>query len=132
MKNWRPKTPAEVFREFDAMRGNDKIRHAINIAARESKNPSLTLRDISDRRNSRAANDRERVLNLLRTNPNGLTDREMQSDLSLAPKTQKERRAELVRAGTVRNSGETRRTKSGQQSIVWKAEPESLDTEHGG
>ena len=51
----------------------------------------------------------------------GMTDEEMQEHLFLNPSTQRPRRIELVQAGLVKDSGRTRRTRSGRQAVVWVA-----------
>jgi hypothetical protein len=49
----------------------------------------------------------------------GLTDEEMQAKTGMNPSTQRPRRCELVEMGKVRDSGSTRRTKSGRKAVVW-------------
>ena len=49
----------------------------------------------------------------------GATDHEMQAALSMNPSTQRPRRIELVEAGNVKDSGRSRPSPSGRQSIVW-------------
>jgi transcription initiation factor IIE alpha subunit len=61
-----------------------------------------------------------RVLELLRTTPDGLTDEEVQTRLGMNPSTQRPRRIELVRRGLVVECG-TRRTASGRMATVWRA-----------
>lgn len=51
----------------------------------------------------------------------GATDEEMQVALNMNPSTQRPRRIELVEEGWVRDSGATRRTKSGRNAVVWVA-----------
>lgn len=60
-----------------------------------------------------------RVLELLRENPHGLTDEEMQRRLGMNPSTQRPRRIELARRGMVVEAG-TRRTASGRMAVVWR------------
>ena len=60
-----------------------------------------------------------RVLELLRENPHGMTDEEMQAALAMNPSTQRPRRIELVRRGLVVECG-TRRTASGRNASVWR------------
>jgi transcription initiation factor IIE alpha subunit len=60
-----------------------------------------------------------RVLELLAATPNGLTDEEMQTRLSMNPSTQRPRRIELARRGLVVECG-TRRTVSGRMAVVWR------------
>lgn len=49
----------------------------------------------------------------------GATDQEIQDSLSIRPQTQTPRRWELERLGLIRNSGITRKTKSGRNAVVW-------------
>lgn len=49
----------------------------------------------------------------------GATDEEMQERLGVQPNTQRPRRVELVAAGLVENSGNTRETRAGRQACVW-------------
>lgn len=60
------------------------------------------------------------VLELLRANPDGLTDEEQQLRLGMNPSTQRPRRIELARRGLVVEAG-TRRTSSGRMATVWRA-----------
>ena len=60
-----------------------------------------------------------RVLELLATTPEGLTDEEMQLRLRMNPSTQRPRRIELMRMGLVAECG-TRRTASGRMAVVWQ------------
>ena len=51
----------------------------------------------------------------------GATDEEMQIALSMNPSTQRPRRGELAEDGLVRESGDTRKTRSGRPAVVWVA-----------
>jgi len=51
----------------------------------------------------------------------GATDEEMQGALAMGASTQRPRRIELVELGLVKDSGRTRRTKSGRSAVVWVA-----------
>lgn len=51
----------------------------------------------------------------------GLTDEEGTDQTRLSGSTYRPRRVELVREGRVRDSGRTRRTKSGRAAVVWEA-----------
>lgn len=53
----------------------------------------------------------------------GATDEEMQDALGINPSTQRPRRIELVEAGWVKDSGRTRKTRSGGTAVVWTAVP---------
>lgn len=71
----------------------------------------------------RSGTDRWLLLQYLRYvfRAEGATDDEMQARLNLNPSTQRPRRIELCEAGLVRNSGQTRKTRSGRQAVVWIA-----------
>ena len=56
----------------------------------------------------------------------GATDEDMQQGLDLNPSTQRPRRIELVRAGSVLDSGRTRPTASGRQAVVWVANTDPI------
>jgi transcription initiation factor IIE alpha subunit len=60
-----------------------------------------------------------RVLAVLKANPQGLTDEEMQLALGMNPSTQRPRRIELARRGLVVTCG-TRRTSSGRNATIWR------------
>ncbi|MFA4972932.1 MAG: hypothetical protein WC683_09980 [bacterium] len=49
----------------------------------------------------------------------GATDEEMQTATGMNPSTQRPRRCELVEMGKVRDSSNTRPTKSGRKAVVW-------------
>lgn len=51
----------------------------------------------------------------------GLTDEEMQRRIPMSPNTQRPRRLELVKAHLVIDSGQRRRTFSGELAVVWIA-----------
>ena len=62
------------------------------------------------------------VLNWLRARGSyGATDEEIAYQYDLNPSTARPRRVELVQAGLVRDSGQTRPTRSGRQATVWVA-----------
>ena len=48
------------------------------------------------------------------------TDDDMQHGLNMNPSTQRPRRIELVAAGLVRDSGTTRKTRTGRAATVWE------------
>lgn len=60
-----------------------------------------------------------RVLALLQSEPDGLTDEQMQARLAMNPSTQRPRRVELARRGLIVKAG-TRKTASGRNADVWK------------
>jgi|ERR1700722_300137 len=51
----------------------------------------------------------------------GLTDEEIQTKLSMNPSTQRPRRIECLDQGFIKDSGRTRKTRSGRQAVVWVA-----------
>ena len=65
------------------------------------------------------------VLELLHSEPAGLTDEEMAGRLGMNPSTQRPRRVELAKRGLVVKAG-TRKTASGRSADVWKAAGSSL------
>jgi hypothetical protein len=73
----------------------------------------------------RAGSLRDRVLRCLRDHPDGLTDEELQGILNMNPSTQRPRRIELCNAEPplVKDSGRTRKTRSGRNAVVWVARP---------
>lgn len=80
---------------------------------------SATSESAAEGMRGSAATLRAKVLALLRSQPNGLTDEEMQQALGMNPSTQRPRRIELVTAGFVIDSGATRKTRSGRNAVVW-------------
>lgn len=83
---------------------------------------SATSRGAADSFAGKAANAREQVLAFLRRRgEEGATDEEMQDGLGMGQNTQRPRRVELVRAGLVTGSADTRETKAGRAATVWKA-----------
>ena len=82
---------------------------------------SRTSREAADSLRPAVLNAMQRrVLALLATTPEGLTDEEMQRRLGMNPSTQRPRRIELMRMGLVQRAG-TRRTSSGRSADVWQA-----------
>src|SRR5262245_13499138 len=69
----------------------------------------------------RTATLRAKVFEFLRQRPAGATDEEIQRALEMNPSTERPRRIELVQAGLVQDSGQTRPTLSGRQAVVWAA-----------
>lgn len=61
------------------------------------------------------------VLDCLRGEPGGLTDEEVIDRTGLSPSTARPRRIELQRTGLVKDSGRTRKTRSGRLATVWEA-----------
>ena len=68
-----------------------------------------------------AGTQRAKVLARLRWIAQGLTDEELQEQIPMAASTERPRRIELVQRGLVRDSGRTRKTRSGRQAVVWEA-----------
>lgn len=88
---------------------------------RAPSNGTLTSAMAADSLSSATLNaTQRRVLELLMSWPEGLTDEEMQTRLGMNPSTQRPRRVELVRRGLVVEAG-TRRTTSGRLAVVWQA-----------
>jgi len=82
---------------------------------------SITSAEAADSLGPQTLNAMQRrVLELLQTTPEGLTDEEMQTRLGMNPSTQRPRRIELARRGLVVEAG-TRRTASGRMAVVWRA-----------
>ena len=50
----------------------------------------------------------------------GLTDAELEAETGLKGSTQRPRRIELVAAGLVEDSGQTRKTEGGNFAVVWR------------
>lgn len=84
---------------------------------------SETSREAAEEMRGSAKTDRERVLVVIQGASHGRTDEEIQRMLRMNPSTQRPRRIELVKAGQVRDSGRTRKTKSGRKATVWEAVP---------
>lgn len=61
------------------------------------------------------------VLDCLRFVTGGLTDEEIQEQLSMPSSTERPRRCELVKAGLVIDSGRTRLTRAGRRAAIWVA-----------
>jgi len=81
--------------------------------------PSATSEAAADSVNPTAASNlREQIYTLIQKSPNGLTDEEIQDQLSLAGNTERPRRWELSKAGRIGKFG-TRKTKTGRQAAVW-------------
>jgi hypothetical protein len=49
----------------------------------------------------------------------GMTDTELQEELNMSGDTERPRRGELLKAGLIKDSGVTRKTKRGREAIVW-------------
>ena len=83
---------------------------------------SATSKAAADSAGVRAPSQRERVLRAIQmVGRLGATDEEIQIALNINPSTQRPRRIELMDDGLVRDSGTTRRTRSGRRAVVWVA-----------
>lgn len=85
---------------------------------------SETSRAAAEQAKPNAATQRARVLKLItescwRTEDPGLTDEQIQDRLSLTGNTERPRRQELVDRNLVKDSGRTRKTRSGREAVVW-------------
>lgn len=61
-----------------------------------------------------------RILAHLEKHPDGATDEEIMAALDMPGNTERPRRRELQQMGKIVDSGETRRTKSGREAVVWR------------
>jgi hypothetical protein len=69
-----------------------------------------------------AGTDRLKVLMYLRDQgQRGATDEQIQDALGLAGSSERPRRVELLEAGLIWQSIETRATRSGRQATIWRA-----------
>lgn len=72
-------------------------------------------------------NEQRRIVaNAIRRSRHGLTDEELglPTWLDVHHNALRARRGELVKMGLVRDSGRTRKTRSGRAAIVWEINPE--------
>src|SRR5262245_33186997 len=76
-----------------------------------------TARQAAQHQIGRSGTARRRVFELLARG--GLTDEEIQYHLTMPANTQRPRRVELVDLGVIHDSGDRRRTMSGEYAIVW-------------
>jgi hypothetical protein len=60
-----------------------------------------------------------RILAYLKGHPDGATDDDLQVVLNMNPSTQRPRRIELLAMGKIRDSGQTRKTRSGRSAVIW-------------
>lgn len=83
---------------------------------------SPTSADAALRAEPRAGTDRATVLRILViAGDYGCTDEELQTISNLDPSTERPRRVELERGGWIKDSGKTRKTRSGRSAVVWIA-----------
>lgn len=67
----------------------------------------------------RSGTQRRRVFDEIKASGDGMTDEEVQDALGMGANTQRPRRVELVQQGLVVDSGSKRRTRSGNDAVVW-------------
>lgn len=73
---------------------------------------------------------RARVLSFIEsTGQAGATDIEIQDALSMEGNTERPRRGELLKIGLIRDSGRTRKTRSGRAAVVWEVTQLASNTE---
>jgi hypothetical protein len=83
---------------------------------------SETSRAAAESMEPAAGTLRAHVLGYIReTAEAGATDEQIQDGMELPANTERPRRRELQRAGLIRDSGQTRPTKSGRAAVVWVA-----------
>ena len=83
---------------------------------------SRTSQEAADAVAPRTPTQRQRVLRaLLQAGSGGLTDEETAYRCSMHEGSARARRVELVDTGCVRDSGKTRRTRTGRRATVWVA-----------
>ena len=81
---------------------------------------SITSKEAAQEIQPRAGTLRHKLFCFIRDKGQyGATDLEAQEEIPMAASTQRPRRVELEKAGLIEDSGETRRTKSGRQAVVW-------------
>ena len=88
-----------------------------------SYNPERTRRIAKKSVRNLTSSLKTRILRLLIHYPDGLTDEQIQQYLDMNPSTQRPRRGELVAAGMLLDSGQTRPTTSGRPAVVWTLSP---------
>ena len=79
---------------------------------------SQTSYDAAVRAVEGSENQKKRVWDFLKGRT--ATDEEIQQALGMNPSTQRPRRIELVEAGLVEDSGETRETTAGRRAAIWR------------
>lgn len=67
-----------------------------------------------------AMTQRRRVLELIRTSPDGMTDDELQVALNMEGNTQRPRRIELYKLGCIEVTSQRRPTRKGRDAVVWQ------------
>ncbi len=102
-------TPASLFGPVQDFRPPSQAHSATSKAAAESVKP-------------RATSLREQVFRYIQAaGEQGVTDQEGIEGLPMSGDTWRPRRGELQEAGRVRDSGRTRKTKRGNEAVVWVA-----------
>lgn len=61
------------------------------------------------------------LVRLLKESQHGLTDEELQTMMNLSGNSERPLRVQLQRKGFVYDSGNTRKTASGREAVLWKA-----------
>lgn len=97
---------------------------AANSLGRLHKAPTDTELGAAVMSFPRTGSQRLRVLEAIAAAPDGLLDEEIATVPGIADTAHRTRRSELVQGGWVEDSGRTRRTASGADSIVWVLTPQ--------
>jgi len=86
-----------------------------------------TSREAAEYAQTTAESLRWRVFQVIhRAGWQGATDLEIQTELGMDGSTERPRRIELLNAGKIRDSGQTRETPSGRKAVVWVSAVEML------
>ncbi len=80
-----------------------------------------TSREAAEAIAPKAKGLRAMVLLYLKRSPDGSTAQDIEQGLDLSGNTVRPRLRELMQAGRVYDSGETRRLASGRKAIIWRA-----------
>lgn len=83
-------------------------------------NGRRTSRAAADGNETNSGNQRSRIYRLI-VQHGGATDEELSEATGIKPDSVRPRRGELVELGFVRDSGQTRKNRAGEQVIVWLA-----------
>lgn len=85
---------------------------------RHSKTSQDAANSISE---SRAEQDRQKILRYLRLTQRGATDEQLEIACNMRGNSERPRRIELLKRGDIRDSGRRCRTASGREAVVWEA-----------
>lgn len=116
----RPKPAPRVVEEPDLFGGG--VQPALFSApTTPPSNGTATSEAAAASLDPKVLNDQhQRIMRALwRVRGKGLTDEEVQQATGLNPSSERPRRGELLTGGWVRDTGETRSTRSGRQATVW-------------